>query len=157
MLKIKTIELDVAYPVIDKLAKLSTEGKLKFSANYKLSKIVKQIAPELEDYFNEKKKLLEKYCTEIVQKEYQDGKEVEIKTGQWTPLPEYIDKFNKYMNELNSFEVELANVTPFTAEDLDNLTDLSFVDLSKLGPFFEENINDTSPKERKKIKLNIED
>lgn len=147
MIKLKLIEIVDAVPALEKLNALSQEGKLEFKTNYKLTKIIKKIQPELQDYHAEKQKLLEKFGKEIL------DEETKKPTGQYQI--ENPDEFMKYMKDLMEIEVELTNVYKFNDEDLESVKELNVGDIALLDSFisgttFEEE------KERKAIKLNLD-
>lgn len=146
MIKLTLAELVGAEPIFAKLDKLSKEGNLVFKVTYQLTKLIKKIQPELQDYYAEKQKLLEKFGKEIKDEE-------DKSTGQYKI--ENTEEFMKYMQELLSVELELSNVFPFKTEDLESVKGLSVEDIAGFGKFIEDEPKEEE-KERKAIKLNIE-
>ena len=149
MIRIRLGEIVDAEAVFGKLDTLSKEGKLEFKTTYKVSRLVKKIQPELQDYYAEKQKLLEKFGKEVIQLDA-DGNEKP--SGQYQV--ENVDEFMKYMKELLGIEVELSNVFAFKVEELEGVNDLSVEDTIRLGKFVED-VATEEEKERKSIKLNI--
>lgn len=149
MLIVKLGEIVDAEAVFGKLDTLSKEGKLEFKTTYKISRLVKKIQPELQDYYAEKQKLLEKFGKEITAKS-EDG--TDKPTGQYQV--ENVDEFMKYMKDLLSISVELSNVFAFKVEELEGVNDLSVEDTIRLGKFVED-VATEEEKERKSIKLSI--
>lgn len=149
MLRVKLGEVVDAEAIFAKLDSLSKEGKLEFKTTYKVSRLVKKIQPELQDYYTEKQKLLEKFGKEITSKN-EDG--TDKPTGQYQV--ENVDEFMKYMKDLLGIEIELSNVFAFKVEELEGVKDLSVEDTIRLGKFVED-VAIEEEKERKSIKLNI--
>jgi hypothetical protein len=150
MIKLKLGEIVDAESIFAKLDRLSKDGKLEFKVTYKIAKLIKKVQPELQDFYAEKQKLLEKFGKEIVDKK-EDG--TEQPTGQYQV--ENVEDFMTHMKDLLSIDVELSNVFPFKIDDLEKVSDLSVEDTIRLGKFLEDD-NKEEEKERKSIKLNIE-
>lgn len=138
MIKTNLGELMIAIDSLNKLAKLSEDGKLSFRANLKLNKIIKRMQPDLDEYNTERLKLAEKFGEPVDQE------------GNFK-ITDLVN-FNKYLTQLNSIELELDNTFPFTESDLENITDLSINDIARLGPFIEEPEIEEK-KERKPIRI----
>lgn len=140
MIKTTLGNLLVALEALNKLAKLSEDGKLSFKTSYKLNKIIKKMQPDLDDYNKERGELANKYGEPT-----DDQGNFKI-----TDVP----NFNKYMRQLSSIEVELDNVFSFIPDDFEGVEGISFTDIDKLNDFF---IDETVPievgRERKPIKV----
>ena len=124
MIKCKMLDLLKAELPLKKLDDASRDGKLKFEATFKLRQILKAVIPNLQDYYSELNKVIDKYAVRST--EHPDEYSI---TNE--------ELFNKYFNTLVSFDIDLSNCFPFTSEDFNNgVTILTIYDIDNLGPFF---------------------
>ena len=144
-----------AESVLGKLNKLSTEEKLEFKLAYKIAKIIKKITPELEDFYAQRNKILQKYGVEIMtsKKDEGTGEDIMIGSGNW----EIKDSanFKRFIEILIALPVELENVFPFKENDFEELKGLSTEDVILLEPFMDTPTE--APSARKKIEISFDD
>ncbi len=147
MEKFKLGEIANAEPVLVKLMNYSKEGKLDFKTSYWMKKLIDKLKPELEDYYANRIELFKKFGEAVKDEE---GKE----TGEYRLLPENIEKFQKYFEELLGIEITFQNVRKFSVEELEKIEGISIDDISMFEAFIDEVKEEKV--ERKKIKLSID-
>ena len=155
MLKLTLGQIVNAEQAIGKLNKLSTEEQLEFKLTYKLTKLIKKLQPELQDFYEQRNKILQKYGVEVMtsKKDETTGEETQVSSGQWEIKDS--EKFKKYIDQLINIDIEFDNVFPFKEDELAEVKGLSTEDVVVLEPFIEVSADKVST--RKKIEINFDE
>lgn len=148
MIKIKLGEIVESEVVLGKLQTALAGNKLAVKTAYKVGKLLKKVTPELQDFYDEKKRLLEKFGKQEMTTG-EDGKEVP--SGSYKI--ENPEEFMKYMQELYAIDIELYNVLTFSIDEINAIEDLTSQDAILISPFVDSVVEPEV--ERKAIKLDI--
>jgi hypothetical protein len=169
MIKMTLGELLIAEPVLAKINKhiqdmakpeapkdeFNKPADFKFT--YRMGRLIQKLQPELDDYYEQRLKLLNKFGEEEKTTKIDEvsGESVEAGTGKYKILD--VDKFNKYVKQLTEFELEISGVFPFKIEELSQFSILTPQDVIDLGKLIEAQSEIEQDKPRKKISIEIEE
>lgn len=113
MIKLKLNDVVNSEHIFVKIQNLSKEKELPVSLTYKISKLIKKITPELENFYEEKLKLLKKYGKEVLNEDKP--------TGQYQIEDDNMQSFMSDFKELINMDVELSGVFPLSLLELESV------------------------------------
>ena len=113
MIKLKLNDVVNSEHIFVKIQNLSKEKELPVSLTYKISKLIKKITPELENFYEEKLKLIKKYGKEVLNEDKP--------TGQYQIEDDNMQSFMSDFKELINMDVELSGVFPLSLLELESV------------------------------------
>jgi len=121
------------------------DSNIEFKIKWRVSRIIKKLNPELQDFSEQRQALLKKLGTEIFtvnkDKVDSDGKPISESTGQFN-LGSNAEEYNKLIKEMLKESVQLeGNIFKLKLSEIKNIKGLSISDYVSLDAILDEDID----------------